>query len=319
MSSPLISIIIPVHNAEKYLCLCLDSVLAQTYTNWECLLVDDGSKDSSGIICDEYAKTDSRFKVYHKENGGVSSARNLGIKEMSGEYVCFYDSDDLIPDYALSYLLDLFTVDCNSVFAGFSMIDKDGNQISIVRPLDSKVLCLEEALLSTYGVGTAWQGYLWNRLFKTSVIHKHKLIFDETLAYKEDGVFLIEYLTCSNTAVVYGSEVVYLYRQFENSAMGVFRSGFTQKMISNVKAHLIIINILEKGNCSNKLIITAYRNMYSCYHKVKEKASQSSDSRNNIDAMDSLLTQYLGHKKLIYGAIFKLYKLALHIYLKILK
>ena len=76
MDNPLISIIIPVYNAEKYLHQCLDSVVAQTYTNWECLLIDDGSKDSSGAICDEYAEKDSRLRVFHKANGGVSSARH---------------------------------------------------------------------------------------------------------------------------------------------------------------------------------------------------------------------------------------------------
>ena len=96
MNSPLISIIIPVYNAERYLRQCLDSVVAQTYTNWECLLVDDGSKDGSGEICDEYAKKSSRFRVFHKENGGVSSARNTGIEESKGEWVYFCDADDYV-------------------------------------------------------------------------------------------------------------------------------------------------------------------------------------------------------------------------------
>ena len=96
MESLLISIIIPVYNAEKYLNRCLDSVLAQTFTNWECLLIDDGSKDLSGKICDEYVSKDSRFRVFHKENGGVSVARNLGIRESLGEWIYFCDSDDYV-------------------------------------------------------------------------------------------------------------------------------------------------------------------------------------------------------------------------------
>ena len=97
-TSPTISVIIPVYNAEKYLRRCIDSVLAQTYKDFELLLIDDGSKDSSGAICDEYAAQDARVRVFHKENGGVSSARNVGLDHAQGEWITFVDSDDYIEE-----------------------------------------------------------------------------------------------------------------------------------------------------------------------------------------------------------------------------
>lgn len=97
---PKVSIIVPVYKAEKYLNRCIDSILAQTFTDWELLLIDDGSTDRSGDICDEYAKKDTRIRVFHKENGGVSSARNLGLDSAQGEWVTFIDADDyILPDF----------------------------------------------------------------------------------------------------------------------------------------------------------------------------------------------------------------------------
>lgn len=96
MHSPKISVIIPIYNAEKFLRDGLDSILAQSFTDWECLLIDDGSPDESGKICDEYATRDTRFRVFHKTNGGVSSARNLGLDNARGEWITFIDADDLI-------------------------------------------------------------------------------------------------------------------------------------------------------------------------------------------------------------------------------
>jgi Glycosyltransferases involved in cell wall biogenesis len=98
----LISVIVPIYNCENYINQCVDSILAQTCTNFELLLIDDGSSDNSGIICDEYAKKDARVKVFHKENGGVSSARNLGLHEAKGEWIAFVDADDWIKDTYLS-------------------------------------------------------------------------------------------------------------------------------------------------------------------------------------------------------------------------
>ena len=99
-----ISVIVPVYNTEKYLHRCVDSILAQTFTDFELLLIDDGSTDSSGAICDEYAQKDSRVRVFHKENGGVSSARNLGLDKAKGKWVTFVDSDDWIKESFLNKL-----------------------------------------------------------------------------------------------------------------------------------------------------------------------------------------------------------------------
>ena len=92
--TPKISVIVPVYNVEKYLPRCIDSILSQTFTDFELLLIDDGSPDNCGKICDEYAAKDSRVRVFHKPNGGVSSARNLGLDNARGEWIAFIDSDD---------------------------------------------------------------------------------------------------------------------------------------------------------------------------------------------------------------------------------
>lgn len=100
----MISVIVPVYKAEKYLHRCVDSILAQTYTNFELILVDDGSPDNSGAICDEYAVKDSRVRVFHKKNGGVTAARADGVNISKGEWITFVDADDTIPIEALSTL-----------------------------------------------------------------------------------------------------------------------------------------------------------------------------------------------------------------------
>lgn len=101
----LISVIVPIYNVEKYIKKCIDSIVNQTYTNLEIILVDDGSTDQCGQVCDEYAKRDARIKVIHKENGGLSSSRNTGLEKMTGEFVCFIDSDDYIEKDMINFLL----------------------------------------------------------------------------------------------------------------------------------------------------------------------------------------------------------------------
>ena len=106
----LISVIIPVYNVEEYLDECVKSLMSQTYSNYELILVDDGATDKSGLLCDEWEKTDNRIKVIHKENGGLSTARNAGLDIASGDYICFIDSDDFVRDNYLESFRYIFLI-----------------------------------------------------------------------------------------------------------------------------------------------------------------------------------------------------------------
>lgn len=130
MFLPTISVIIPVYNTEKYLHRCIDSILAQTFTNFELLLVDDGSTDNSGKICDEYAKKDSRVRVFHKENGGVSSARNVGLDNARGEWIAFVDSDDWIEHTMYKSLYDKVILESADIaYCEMRMVYEDKDEI----------------------------------------------------------------------------------------------------------------------------------------------------------------------------------------------
>ena len=117
----MVSCIIPVYNTQKYLPRCIESVLAQTFVDWEMLLIDDGSTDASGSICDEYAAKDERIRVFHKENGGISSARNVGLNYAQGEWIFFVDSDDSLPKTSLESLLSRSS-DANIIAGGFFFV-----------------------------------------------------------------------------------------------------------------------------------------------------------------------------------------------------
>lgn len=136
MSEILFSVIVPVYNVERYLRQCIDSILAQTYRDFELILVDDGSQDSSGIICDEYAAKDSRITVIHKENQGLISARRVGLKKSSGQYICFVDSDDQVSDELLQNVADII-LEFSSDVITFKWIraDMNGNPLCEETPI----------------------------------------------------------------------------------------------------------------------------------------------------------------------------------------
>ena len=125
---PEISIIVPVYKVEKYLRHCVDSILAQTFTDFELLLIDDGSPDNSGAICDEYAEKDNRVRVFHKENGGVSSARNLGLDNARGTYIMFCDSDDYVADNWAEKLYEFMNYnEANLSICGYNFVMTDAS------------------------------------------------------------------------------------------------------------------------------------------------------------------------------------------------
>ena len=187
---PKISVIVPVYNTEKYLRRCVDSILAQTFTDFELLLIDDGSTDSSGAICDEYAQKDSRVRVFHKENGGVSSARNLGLDNATSEWITFVDSDDWISD---SFLANLYITEIDEVDIVISYANYVGN---VGKPNyenyiegKHKIELVESLFLKN---DLAWQTSPWAKLYKTEICRDIR--FKEGMHIGEDLVFLYSYL-----------------------------------------------------------------------------------------------------------------------------
>ena len=163
--SELISLIIPVHNVEKYLYECIESVICQTYTNLEIILIDDGSKDKSGEICEEYGKKDNRIIVIHQENGGVSSARNIGLEVAKGKYISFVDSDDYIEKTFIEELYKKIKEnDAQISMCGLNKID-DNNEILGTYGYSKDFIDGRELLENKY----IQDGYLWNKLYSAEI------------------------------------------------------------------------------------------------------------------------------------------------------
>lgn len=196
MNQPTISIVIPVYNVEKYLDQCLNSILQQEYKDFEVILVDDGSTDNSGNICDQFAKIDYRFKVIHKENEGVSIARNIGIQQARGKWISFIDSDDWIEKY---YLTEIFTdtqIADLTFWGSTSHYSDQSKTIYIPSKFISKER--EEILEKLYKLKQNDQkfqyfGYTWNKLFRTDIIKDNHILFIPHLTIREDEIFTLTY------------------------------------------------------------------------------------------------------------------------------
>lgn len=196
---PLVSIIVPVYNVEKYLRRCVDSILAQTFTDFELILVDDGSPDNCPAICDEYAEKDSRVRVIHKENGGVSAARNSGLEISCGEYIAFCDSDDYWDIDFLSELLSCMkTNNADVVVSGCKAMDNAGKIWHYAR----RPTCTEKISSDTerfhflvFGIlGGKYGWEVWSRLFRREIIETHHIRFCTICEnYAEDMGFVLEY------------------------------------------------------------------------------------------------------------------------------
>lgn len=239
MMPQFLSIIVPVYNVRSYLSECLDSIISQSFSNFECLLIDDGSSDGSGLICDEYAQKDDRIRVFHKENGGVSSARNLGLENAKGEWVYFIDSDDELLPGGLKTMIDCISDDVDIVLAGYKRYDEEGQ---LYYEVDERVVTLfnkQESLSTLYvrhGKYYKYLTFVWIRLLRNRIIQANNLRFDTGISNKEDTLFLTQYICRSNGVTRFTTTPVYRYNLRGDSAMGAWRSGFDYKFIDSLYA-----------------------------------------------------------------------------------
>lgn len=232
----IISIIIPVYNVERYLKRCLDSVLMQTYSKLEIILVDDGSTDNSGVICDEYSCLDTRIKVIHKKNGGLSSARNEGMRHATGRFVAFLDSDDYIDPFMYETMLDvLMKTKSDMAICGINFVDENGEEEKRFQHVSGEnrstgnernYICIEkEDIMKQLEERDLITVVQWNKLF-----YRNKL---ENCEYPEgryhEDVYVIHKELYECKRIVYLNNKFYYYVQRKNSIMHTE----TKKMIQD--------------------------------------------------------------------------------------
>lgn len=213
MNDNLISVLIPTYNVEKHIRRCIESILAQTYQNWELILVDDGSPDSSGSICDEYAKNDNRIKVIHKCNGGSASARNAGLSVATGDYITFVDGDDWIESDGIDKMMQCAeTKNADIVMADFTIEQSDGS-CSIRKEGFSNPDATE--LMKAMMKGKL-HGSNCNKIYRRSLIVANDIHFIDGADYTEDLAFNIKLLTLTNK-IAYLPIAYYHYCIYDNS------------------------------------------------------------------------------------------------------
>ena len=215
--TPAVSIIIPVYNAQNSLNRCIDSILRQSYTNFELILVDDGSQDSSGSICDDYAAMDNRIRVIHKSNSGVSDSRNTAIDHARSTYIQFVDADDWIAPEATGLLVTAATThSCDMVISDFyRVID---NRIAHKGDIQDEGLLNRKEFASYMMEKPAdfYYGVLWNKLYKKDLIEQHHLRMNSKISWAEDFMFNLEYI--SHTENIYVLRVpLYYYVRTKHS------------------------------------------------------------------------------------------------------
>ncbi len=240
-----VSVIVPVYNVEKYIDKCMESLLNQTYKNIEIILINDGSTDNCGKICDKYAELDKRVLVYHKENGGVSSARNIGLDKASGEYIIFVDPDDWIELYTVEHIVsDFLNNDTDAVFYGYDEILDD--YVITHSPDKTGIGDTREAIYQMMiGIGKGYYTIIANKAFKTEIfksdVDKY-LYFNKDVYVGEDGLWLTQMIKRCKT-VFFDNRVYYHWLQHGNSASN--SKVLSDKRLSAIMAQKMICREIE--------------------------------------------------------------------------
>lgn len=236
---PLISVVVPVYKVESYICKCVDSIINQTYKNLEIILVDDGSPDNCGKICDDYAKKDKRIKVIHKKNGGLSDARNAGIKETTGKYIGFVDSDDWI-DHTMYMKLYQMLTNTNSDIAVCELC-RVSNEEKIKRITEGKITAYtqEKYALCFFKIGSqSIEYYAPTKLYKREIIEDNQY----PVGLTSEDVYGTYKAIVKAKKIVKTTEELYFYRYNEQSITG----SFSKKDLDLLKIWDLVVEYTKK-------------------------------------------------------------------------
>ena len=290
MKNSLISVIVPVYKVEKYINRCVESIINQTYENLEIILVDDGSPDNCPIICDKYQKKDTRIKVIHKANGGLSDARNVGIKESTGNYLLFVDSDDWLPTDAISFLYEVLIKSNSDISTGIlkeveSDTDIGDNKASDVRTFNREK-ALEE-LMYLHNLSNSASGKIYKRdlfLHVNYPIGKHYEDLGTTYKLFDQA----ERVTVTN-------KVVYYY--FKNTE-SIRHMKYSSKRLEGLEFSLKELNFIE-DNHPKLLDAAIYRVFYECMLILNEMPLFHRDRSSIYKVLRKYIGNVLFNEKLL--------------------
>lgn len=305
MDEKLVSVIIPAYNIEDYIGRCLDSIISQTYKNLEIIVVDDGSRDYTGEILDNYAKKDRRIKVIHKENGGVSSARNKGIEAAEGDYIGFIDGDDLIEPEMYKTLVDLLEEEnADIAHCGYQMVFPD--RIDYYHNTGKKKIQTTEEGLKDLLSGEMIEPGLVNKLYKKELIKNCRL--NETVKINEDLLMNYQLFKLSQKSVYYDI-TPYSYMIRSGSATGA------NSLITKREDSLRVLNQIKDDCINNNLLSIIYKRyiyllMAICRDGLKDKSYMKYQKKQRKQLKKELKTDVFKScipKKLKYMSLFSCY------------
>lgn len=286
------SIIVPVYNVEKYLIQCIDSLLCQTYSNIEIILVDDGSNDNSGKICDKYMQMDSRIKVIHKKNEGLGMARNSGLECATGKYVTFVDSDDFLKKDAIEKLIDAIKrYDADTVIGGYSRVDESGKCIFNDK-FETRCYLGKEVqnILFPRLMGSAPNNKdsirpsVWNAAYSISIIRENNLRFPSEREYiAEDIVFDIEYYRFSKKVALIDS-ISYMYRVTPGSLTQTYKPDRYKKIKYLYEYIFKRLDELNYEEC----VINRARRMFFVYVRMSLNQECTTKDINMVNAIKQI-------------------------------
>ena len=281
MAQPLVSVVIPIYKVEKYLRECLDSILSQTYTNLEIILVDDGSPDSCGLICDQYASRDSRIRVLHKHNEGLGKARNSGLSMCTGELLMLVDSDDYISEDAVEILYNRMLADNSDMAVGQSVYydPKNGTESLWSRFNEDSILSREDAF-AQLGMKGNIPCSVWGKLYRRCVYEN--IIFPNLSCGEDLWVFPHVLEKCERISV--STQKVYYYLRRASSTMNTLDE---EKRQCSVEAALHVANYLfKRGNSINAGYF--FRSALNVAMNVQDKRKMLAYFQKSIPVKESM-------------------------------
>ncbi|MFN3019476.1 glycosyltransferase family 2 protein [Chryseobacterium sp. TY3] len=256
MFKPLVSIIVPIYNSEEYIEDCVNSIIEQSYSNLEIILINDGSKDASLSIINDLKETDDRIIVIDKKNGGVSKARNSGIQVSTGEYVVFIDSDDRIGKKFITNYIDILSQNPKALIYQSFISEYENKNVPEVLPsavyfdqdIHKAIILLEQKRCL---------GGAWNKIFRTEIIKNREILFNEGFSYGEDKVFTLQYMQYVD-CIILSSNTQYFYnRKYENSLSRKYHQ--SQELLNFVEVEFLEFNnlLIKYPNDELKKVINA--------------------------------------------------------------